>query len=86
MYTYVIINRNKNVKILERDEWVLCNQHWIPLSMHFQFLRPSTGTEFYGMEANRPTYIHSLAQRFEIKLPPRAILGFKIPEIFSVEN
>ena len=26
------------------------------------------------------------AQSYEIKLPPRAILGFKILEIFSVEN
>ena len=25
-------------------------------------------------------------QSYEIKLPPRAILGFKILEIFSVEN
>ena len=50
------------------------------------FLRLSTGTEFYGMEANRPTYIHSLAQRYKIKLPPGVILGFEILEIFSVEN
>ena len=27
-----------------------------------------------------------VAQSYEIKLPPRVILGFKILEIFSVEN
>ena len=50
------------------------------------FLRLSTGTEFYGMEANRPTYIHSLAHRYKIKLPPGAIVEFETLENFSGEN
>ena len=43
---------------------------------------PTVEKFFLVHEAKSIRYVQS----YEIKLPPRAILGFKILEIFSVEN
>ena len=56
--------------------------------------RFNLGLEFYVGDCKSSTYFRSkmkfpfvtLSQSYEIKLHPRAILGFKILEIFSVEN